>query len=74
MAQEPVTEFTITNEFAEVRIRKVATHNGERLEISSSRLERSVRLCPLECESLTWQPLELFSQLLATPFGSEDDA
>ncbi|MPY85778.1 MAG: dihydrodiol dehydrogenase, partial [Actinophytocola sp.] len=30
-------------------------------------------LCPLELESLTWQTSELFTALLATPFGLEEE-
>jgi len=30
---------------------------------------RSILLCPLELEALTWQDHDLFSRLLATPDG-----
>lgn len=63
--------FDLVNEFAHVRVRKVYTRNGERLEISSPRLDRRVRLCPLELESLSWQQPEFFSELLSTPYGPE---
>ena len=33
---------------------------------------RSILLCPLELEALTWQDHELFSRLLRTPHGPED--
>lgn len=59
----------IANEFATVTVRKVLTRNGERLEISSDRLNYSVRLDPLALESLTWQPAETFTRFLDTPFG-----
>ena len=59
---EPVR---IANEFAEVEVRVVDTHNGQRLEIRSARLGKVVRLCPMELESLTWQSPEWFSALLA---------
>lgn len=59
----------IGNEFTLVQVREVQTRNGERLEISSPRLGYSIRLDPLELESLTWQPTEMFSKLLADPFG-----
>jgi hypothetical protein len=67
-ADEPIR---LANEFAEVEIRLVDTHNGQRLEIRSPRLGRVVRLCPLELESLTWQTPEWFSALLETPLGPE---
>lgn len=66
--------FELANEFAMVRVRRVDTPNGVRLEISSPHLGRMVRLCPLELESLTWQPPETFSGFLATPYGPEDAA
>jgi len=62
----------LANEYAMVRVRRVQTHNGVRLEISAPHLGRTVRLCPLELESLTWQPPETFSNFLSTPFGPED--
>jgi len=67
-----VVEFELANEFARVRVRLHRTRNGERLEIESPRLGRRVALCPLELESLTWQPPETFSRFLSTPFGPED--
>ena len=67
---EPVE---IANEFATVTVRRVETRNGVRLRIESPRLQRSIDLDPLELESLTWQSHELFSRLLAEPFGPEDD-
>ena len=70
---EAATDFILVNEFAEVRVRKVFTHNGERLEISSARLGHRVRLDPLECEALTWQTPEFFSRLLEQPYGDPKD-
>lgn len=64
---------TLTNEFTTVTVEKIATRNGERLRISSPRLGYSVVLDPLELEALTWQPVETFSRLLATPFGPDED-
>ncbi|GBD13404.1 hypothetical protein HRbin24_01432 [bacterium HR24] len=62
-------EFVIANEFATVIVRKVHTRNGVRLEIASPKLGHSIRLDPLELESLTWQTTETFSRFLETPFG-----
>jgi hypothetical protein len=59
----------IGNEFAAVRVRKVLTRNGERLEIDARRLGHRIRLDALELESLTWQSHDLFSKLLESPFG-----
>lgn len=62
----------LANEYAVVRVREVRTGNGVRLEIMAPRLGRVIRLCPLELESLTWQPHDTFSGFLRTPFGPED--
>lgn len=62
-------ELVIANEFATVIVRKVHTRNGVRLEIASPKLGHSIRLDPLELESLTWQTTETFSRFLETPFG-----
>ena len=67
-------EFELSNEFASVRVRRVYTRNGVRLEISSPRLGRSIRLDPLALESLTWQPPETFSNFLRQPFGPETNS
>jgi hypothetical protein len=42
----------IANEFAFVRVRKVHTRNGERLEIEAPRRDTLIRLDPLELESI----------------------
>jgi len=62
----------IANEFANVVVTKVKTRNGERIRISSPKLERAITLCPLACESLTWQSPTLFTKFLSTPFGPQD--
>jgi hypothetical protein len=59
-------EMQIGNEFALVRIRKVSTRNGERLEIEAPKLGHSIRLDAVALETLTWQEPELFSTLLAS--------
>ncbi len=65
----------VANEFAEVRVQRVLTHNGVRLEVSSPRLQRAVRLDPLQLEALTWQETAAFSAMLTEPFGpSGEDA
>lgn len=64
-------EFSIVNEFAVARIRKVHTRNGERLEISAPRLGHAVRLDALALEAVSWQDDDFFSALLETPFGPE---
>ena len=66
-------ELELTNEFATVRVRRVYTRNGVRLEIRSPRLGRAIRLDPLALESLTWQTMETFSRFLREPYGPPDD-
>jgi hypothetical protein len=63
----------VINEFATVRVRKVETRNGTRLEISSQRLGYTIQLDAMALESLTWQPMETFSRLLETPLGPPGD-
>ena len=72
--QDADRDFELTNEFATVRVRRVYTRNGVRLEISSPRLGSVVRLDPLSLESLTWQTSETFSRFLRHPYGPSDDA
>ncbi len=76
MSEEPRSSETepiaIGNEFATVYVQKVATRNGERLRISSPRLNSSIELDALTLESLTWQRPEMFSHFLAKPFGDAE--
>jgi len=64
-------EFELSNEFATVKLRTVETRHGQRLEISSPELERSIRISPIELESLTWQDHETFTEFLETPYGGD---
>ena len=68
---EPVIE--LANEVTEVVVERVRTRNGARLRISVPSSGRQILLCPLELEALTWQDHDLFSRLLETPHGPEDD-
>jgi hypothetical protein len=63
----------VINEFAAVRVRKVYTRNGERLEIASQRLGYTIQLDAVALESLTWQDMETFSKFLETPLGPPSD-
>jgi hypothetical protein len=64
----------ITNEFASVRVRKVQSGAGARLEIFSPRLGHAIRLDAVALESLTWQSMDTFSRFLETPFGPTNRA
>lgn len=63
---------TIANEFAEVRVRKVFTRNGERLEIDAFRRGHRVLLDAVELESLSWQTPETFSKFLQASIGPDE--
>ena len=69
--REDESWLTIANEFSTIRVRKCRTRNGERLELFSPRLGKTIRLDSLELESLTWQDENTFSRLLETPFGPD---
>lgn len=64
---EPTDCITLGNEFAEVRVLLVRTRNGDRLKIESPRTERSVVLCPMELQALTWQGTATFTAMLGKP-------
>lgn len=64
----------ISNEFADIMIRKVYTRNGERLEINAHRRGYRILLDALELESLTWQPPETFSGFLRASVGHDEEA
>jgi hypothetical protein len=57
----------VGNEFATVRVRRVRTRNGARLEIRSPKRDRSVFLDATLLDGLTWQTGESLSLLLETP-------
>lgn len=61
----------ISNEFANINIRKVYTRNGERLEIDAPRRGYRVLLDAVELESLTWQTPETFSGFLRASIGRD---
>ncbi|MBO4252300.1 dihydrodiol dehydrogenase [Streptomyces griseorubiginosus] len=63
----------ISNEFADIRVRKVYTRNGERLEIQAPRRGYRILLDAVELESLTWQTPETFSGFLRASVGQDAD-
>ncbi|MEU3618010.1 dihydrodiol dehydrogenase [Streptomyces sp. NPDC006872] len=75
MQGNPATDepIVIGNEFSEVHVTKVRTRNGMRLRIRDAKSDREILLCPLALESLTWQNPDLFTELLSTPYGPEDE-
>lgn len=63
----------VGNEFTQVVVERVRTRNGVRLRIFVPSSGREILLCPLELEALTWQDHEMFSRMLQTPHGPEDE-
>ncbi|GAA1163283.1 hypothetical protein GCM10009654_20070 [Streptomyces hebeiensis] len=61
----------ISNEFATIRLRKVRTRNGERLEVVAPRRGLRILLDAVELESLTWQTPEAFSGFLRASIGRD---
>jgi hypothetical protein len=70
---DPENVIKLGNEFTEVVVERVRTGNGARLRIRVPSSGAQILLCPLELEALAWQDHDLFSRLLATPNGPEDD-
>jgi len=69
----PTTDYIeLANEFAVIRLRKVLTRNGARLEVTSPKLGLRSYLDPLQLECLTWADYKMFSKLLETPWGPGD--
>lgn len=64
--------FGIGNEFTGVRVRKVWTRQGERLEIVVPKHGHSILLDAMQLEILARQDPERFSHLFAVALGSED--
>jgi hypothetical protein len=69
--EEDEPTIIVSNEFAAVAVRKVATRNGERLEIRSLGHDHVIRIDALALEALTWSnPLEV-GKGLETPHGPD---
>ena len=70
---DPGHVINLGNEFTEVVVDRVRTGNGVRLRIRVPSSGAEIMLCPLELEALAWQDHELFSRMLATPYGPEHE-
>lgn len=68
------TEYVVSNEFARVVVRKVFTHNGERLEIRAPYFDALVRLDPLHLECLARGDVELLLKLLRPGVTGQETA
>ena len=61
---EVVEEFTVVNEFAAVRVRKVRSRAGERLELHAPRHDGTVRIDATVLEALAQQSVKVLSQFI----------
>ena len=66
-------EFGIANEFTGVRVRKVRTRNGERLEIAVPKSGYRILLDAMQLEIIAAQQPEKFTELFARKLGSYED-
>jgi hypothetical protein len=66
-------ELQIGNEYTVVRLRKLETTAGPRVAVASPKLGYRCRLSPEELDALTREQIGIFSELLETPFGPEED-
>ena len=57
----------IANEFSEIEVRRVETHNGTRLLIDAPKTGQWIAIDPMELEALTWQTTQTFSEMIARP-------
>ena len=73
-ATEDSVRIIISNEFASVEVRKVATRNGERLQIRSMGTQSTVRLDAIALEALTWSDAIEVGMALENPLGPETGA
>jgi hypothetical protein len=66
--------FGIGNEFTGVRVRKVWTRQGERLELFVPKRGYRILLDAMQLEIIAAQEPERFSELFAISFGAEEPA
>lgn len=62
-------ELYIENEFAQVKVSRVETPKGNRLEIVSPKTGNGIRLDAMALEGISFQDPEKFSELLEDPYG-----
>lgn len=63
----------IANEFTGVRVRKVRTRNGERLEVTTPKHGHRVLLDAMQLEIISTLTPEVFTELIARRLGSHVD-
>ncbi|WP_435182605.1 hypothetical protein [Halobellus sp. EA9] len=62
-------EFTLSNEYADIVVRSVASPDGDRLIIEAPKKHFSIRVDAEGLEGLAAQDTEIFSEFLETPHG-----
>ncbi|ARS91642.1 hypothetical protein B1756_02615 [Natrarchaeobaculum aegyptiacum] len=62
-------EFAISNEYADVLVRKLETAAGEQLVVEAPKKQFSLRLTPVGLAGLAAQETSIFSEFLETPHG-----
>jgi hypothetical protein len=65
--------FGIANEFTGVKVRKVITRNGERLELSTPKFGHRVLLDAMQLEIISTLTPEKFNELFARNLGSYEE-
>lgn len=65
--------FGIANEFTGVRVRKVITRHGERLELSTPKFGHRVLLDAMQLEIISTLTPEKFNELFARNLGSYEE-
>jgi hypothetical protein len=65
--------FGIANEFTGVKVRKVITRNGERLEISTPKIGHRVLLDAMQLEIISTLTPAKFNELFARNLGSYEE-
>lgn len=66
---ELTCEFAISNEYADVIVRKLETAAGERLLVEAPKKQFSLRFTPVGLAGLAAQETSIFSEFLETPHG-----
>ncbi len=65
--------FGIANEFTGVKVRKVITRNGERLELATPKFGHRVLLDAMQLEVISTLTPEKFNELFARNLGSYEE-
>ncbi|ELY50884.1 hypothetical protein [Natronolimnohabitans innermongolicus] len=73
-ATETITEFVISNEYADVAVRVLETAEGDRLVLEAPKKQYSLQADPTCLDALAEQDSTIFSAFLETPHGPDGHA